>query len=135
MYNVLVSRNIDIGLITFRDTDNVNMRQAKALGLINGFDGYAFPDATLKRGEAAVILMNACKFLQIDPIKLQTKTFSDEPQMPEWCRTAVSYVTSTFKIDSIIMSGKGDVFDHLGTFTREQAIMVVYKLYALKVSN
>lgn len=109
----------------FEDTENPDILYAYHLGIINGKQEQIFePHALLARKEAAVILTNAAKALGRYPYN-QPVEFSDSADIDEWARKSVNYVAHR-----AIMNGVADgQFAPNQTFTTEQAIITVLKLY------
>lgn len=108
----------------FTDTSKYSIRLAAALGLVNGTgDGAFSPNKSITRQEAAAMLQRTADLLGTVQ-KTQSLTFNDEAQISDWAREAVDFVTSCG-----IMNGKGEGFDPLGTYTREQAFITMLNTY------
>ncbi len=140
---------------SFPDTDNLNVRVAAQLGIVNGrTNGNFDPNANITRQEAAKMLALAAKiiaaseavnkisdtptaqeiadweskfvndgFLQVDDV-----AFADGETIYAWAKPFVSYVNTIG-----VMNGTSTTtppnFSPLRTYTREQSILTVYRLW------
>ena len=110
--------------VQFTDTSKYSIRLAAALGLVNGTGNGAFsPNKSITRQEAAAMLQRTADLLGTVQ-KTQDLTFNDEDQISDWAKDSVEFVTSCG-----IMNGKGEDFDPLGTYTREQAFITMLNTY------
>ena len=111
----------------FRDTDDVNVQKMGGLGVIRGKGNNLFaPNDNLTRQEAATILARLLEVLNV-PIVTKPPVFSDVANTASWAREAVGQMQATG-----IMSGTGnDMFGPLESYSIEQAIVTLYKVYCL----
>lgn len=114
-----------IAAYPFSDSSDRYMIAATVLGIINGFvDGTCQPANTISRAEAAKILAITASLAGIDaegdPID-----FADSNEIRIWAKEYVDFVSATG-----IMGGIGNnTFDPLGTYTVEQAIVTMLRIY------
>lgn len=116
----------------FIDTTSSNAIAAYALGIINGRgDGIFDPYATITRQEAAALLMRSAKILGMDTENVVDAGFVDGEEVGVWFKDAVNFV---YQIN--VMNGTGnDAFSPLGTYSREQSYMTIYRLFKAVIDN
>ena len=117
----------------FTDTDNADIICANLIGIVNGRGNGIFdPTAGITRQEAAVMLANASKVLGITAGT--APAFTDIGEAGTWAHDAIGTVASIIAGNgSAVMGGTGNGgFSPLGTYTREQSIMTVYRLFTAK---
>ena len=113
---------------TFTDTDDINVRKAATLGIVQGVGNGAFdPNGELTREQAATMLERtyraSLRYLQGGG----TSGFADSSSVSSWAADAVAKMEN-----SGIMTGVGNNrFDPQGPYSREQSIMTMYRLYRL----
>jgi len=124
MYETITSREITERK-TFDDTTDTNVEKAAAIGVVAGVGDNKFaPDSGLTREQAAVMLTNLAAAIG-EPLAEQATIFADNGNISSWAVTQVGQIQSTG-----IMSGVGNnTFDPQGTYTREQSIVTVLRLY------
>ena len=113
---------------TFTDTDDINVRKAATLGIVQGVGNGAFnPNGELTREQAATMLERT---YQVSRRILQgggASSFADSSSVSPWAADAVAKMEN-----SGIMTGVGNNrFDPQGPYSREQSIMTMYRLYRL----
>lgn len=110
----------------FSDTTDSCVIAAYALGIVNGRGNGVFdPYSTISRQEAAAFLTRGAKVLGMDTTVIEDVTFADAADVAAWAKDDVSYV---YQIN--VMGGTGnDTFSPLGTYSREQSFVTVYRLY------
>lgn len=110
----------------FTDTTNPNVIAANALGIISGRGNGIFdPYSAITRQEAAALLTSSAKVLGMNTTPAQQTTFADNGDVAVYFRNAVSFV---YQIN--VMGGTGnDKFSPLGSYTREQSFITVYRLF------
>lgn len=110
----------------FGDTTDSYVIAAYALGIVNGRSKGVFdPYATISRQEAAAFLTRGAKVLGMDTTVIEDVKFADDADVASWAKKDVSYV---YQIN--VMGGTGkDAFSPLGTYSREQSFVTVYRLY------
>ena len=117
----------------FTDTELSYIVAANCIGIVNGRGNGIFdPDAGITRQEAAVMLANAAAVLGIKGE--EAMRFNDMANAATWAQNAISTVTSIVSTTGArVMGGVGnDMFDPLGAYNRQQAILTVYRLYMSK---
>ena len=124
LYEAVKGREVT-GRMTFVDTSNVNVEKMGALSVVNGVgDGKFAPDRALTREEAAIVLSNLMRALG-KPLPEQAASFADNASISSWARTQVGQVQA-----AEIMGGTGNnMFSPKGSYTREQSIVTMLRLY------
>lgn len=115
---------------TFSDTTDQDVLKAKGLGIVNGKgDGTFAPKALVTRQEMAIMYYKALdeayrelgeRIKQPDGIL----TMSDKDQVASWASKYVDFV-----YENNIIKGSNGNFNPLGNATREQAIVVLKRVY------
>lgn len=95
-------------------------------GIVNGVGNNKFgPNESLTREQAAKILMGAAKTISL-PGSESANSWADASQISSWAHEGINYV-----VGAGIMNGTGEnKFEPQGIFTREQAIVTVYRMVA-----
>lgn len=115
-----------MGTYPFRDTSDPDVIAAYALGIVTGRGGGLFdPDAGITRQEAAAFLTRTAAGLGMDTFSTKRSEFVDNSLVGHWFREAVEFVSQTGVMGSV---GK-NAFDPLGTYTREQSYITIYRLF------
>lgn len=118
----------------FGDVNDLAVTAANKLGIVNGTSATAFsPNASIKRQEAAAMIQRAASVLTVGG-GTDSPTFTDTKNSPSWAVSAIAF-TSSLKSSSgaRVMGGVGNnAFDPTGTFTRQQAILTVYRLFGCR---
>ncbi len=114
--------------VSFPDTDSANVIAAAKLGIVNGRASGAFdPTANITRQEAAKMLALAAKVLGAD-ITASEVAFADADSIYAWAKEFIYYVNTIG-----VMNGTSTTtppnFSPLRTYTREQSILTVYRLF------
>lgn len=128
-------RTIEYGV--FNDTQDLYILSAYALGIINGRGNGVFdPEGNITREEAAAMLMRVGIFENIN-VNAEPIDFNDQSDFSSWARGAVSYVSGCMDIRSNrIMNGYTDGgFHPRDQYSKEQAFMTIFRLYALKTGR
>lgn len=112
---------------TFQDTSDPNVQKMAGVGVVSGVgDGIFSPGSIIDREQAATMLARLAAALG-KPLTAQSTAFSDNAAISSWAIDAVSKV-----VGSGIMAGTGNnTFDPHGTYTREQSIITLLKVYSL----
>ena len=100
---------------------------AYALGILNGRSATTFdPDSPITRQEAASILMRCYRLYGGDyQAADQSPALSDWSSVAGWAQADAAAV-----LELKVMQGSGSTFNPLGTYTREQAVLTLLRLYA-----
>ncbi len=111
----------------FTDTDDENIMKMGALDVVIGVGGGKFdPASTITREQAAIMLSNLMRALD-EPLDRHTSTFDDSASISSWALAQVGQVQGAG-----IMAGIGDnLFAPKRTYTREESIITILKLYDL----
>lgn len=106
------------------DTWDEGVINCYRFGIVDGVGNNKFsPNESLTREQAAKILMGAAKTIGL-PGSESNNIWSDASQISSWAHEGINYV-----VGAGIMNGTGDTtFDPQGMFTREQAIVTVYRM-------
>ena len=148
IYNYLNIIKIEFnhGENTFADTENKKVIALSNLEIVNGrAEGKFVPDATLTREEAATILARVVN--NVHPLKATGMTgnwivFYDEAEFSDWAKFNIQNmykygIMGGVGVEEMTIGVNGGsesivtrpVFDPKGTFTAEQAIATVLRLY------
>lgn len=121
-----VSGTID-GRSTFTDTTDVNVEKMAYLGVVNGAgEGKFNPNGNLTREQAAAMLSRLANVLG-KPLSGQAPAFADNASISPYAVEAVGQVQAVG-----IMGGVGNnTFAPGGSYTREQSIITIVRLYDL----
>lgn len=116
----------------FWDTYNPNVTFMNNLGIVSGYGNGKFgPYDNITREQAATILMNFIKFVleERDPANGTVASFNDMGSISGWAKNGVEYVTSRKGCGYSIMGSSGNNnFEPKAGYTREQAIITVYRM-------
>lgn len=119
---------VPLGVDIFDDTNNPLIIKAFELGIVSGKKPHEFaPMENVTREEMCVILSKTLNVMNKSLEKKKTyNNFSDEDSISSWAKDAVDQMTQ----DSNILSGVGgNNFSPRGNTTKEQAIIVIYKIF------
>lgn len=126
-------KNIQLRQNVFTDTTDNEILAANALGIVNGVGNGKFnPDGVISRQEAAVMLMRTASALGITIPEAKGESFSDSDDFAEWAKAGITFVSRMVDKNSNqkVMSGVGNnLFSPLGTYTREQSIVTMLRLF------
>ena len=124
LYEAVTGQEI-AGRVTFNDTNDINVQKAAYIGIIAGVGGNRFnPAGTLNREQAAVLIYRLVETIST-PLPAARPVFSDNARISTWAFQGVGAVQA-----SGIMGGTGHGnFSPRGTFTREQSIITMLRLY------
>ena len=120
-----ITRSEISGRIPFIDTIDTNVQKAAYIGVVQGVgDGRFDPWGGLTREQAATMLARLAYAIG-SPLPEYAATFSDNDAISSWAIDAVGQVQAAG-----IMSGVGNnMFDPQGTYTREQSIVTMLRLF------
>lgn len=110
---------------SFVDAYNIDVLSCYRLGIIKGKGNKIFdPNASITRNEAAIILSNTAKVLNIKATG-EDIVYKDKNLIPDWSKEYVSFVTRAG-----IMSGGTDLyFRPNGLYTSQEAIATIYRMH------
>ena len=108
------------------DTWDIDVINCYRFGIVDGVGNNKFgPNESLTREQAAKILMGAANKINL-PGGESSNVWADASQISSWAHEGINYV-----VGAGIMNGTGNnQFDPQGMFTREQAIITVYRMVA-----
>lgn len=138
----IYNKAVDNGLVqnagfsnvkAFKDTEDIDVQHAAALGIVNGYgDGIFKPKELIKRSDAAVMLYRLAKVINPDAVMDKPLNFSDKESINAYARDAVAYISSAVdnQTNRRVMQGvSGNRFDPNGTYTRQQAYLSAIRLF------
>lgn len=110
---------------TFADTTDINVEKMGALNVVSGVGTDRFnPDGTLTREQAAAMIARLAAAVG-EPLPEAGATFSDKTSISPWAANQVGQVQA-----ANIMGGVGNnLFAPAGTYTREQSIITMLRLF------
>lgn len=121
----------------FIDTKDENVLMCYEIGIISGVGESKFnPYANITREEASIILINMLNFLDVDTSeKSDLDRFVDIDEASHWAKEFILQVSSLeTPYGENIMSGTSvDTFSPLSTYTVEQAVSTLVRVYDLKI--
>ena len=131
---ILAENGKTINYSVFRDTQEYSILAANALGIVNGRgDGVFDPLGNITREEAATMLMRVGVLSKTVP-NIEPLEFPDDFKFSSWAVDSIKYVSGC--IDSRgnrIMNGYANGgFYPTDTYSREQAFMTIFRLFAIK---
>ena len=110
---------------TFSDTSDENVEKMAALGVVNGVGNGKFnPTGPLTREQAATMLSRLAEVLG-HPLASGTASFGDSAAIASWAAAAVGQVQAA----GIMEGTGGGNFTPQGSYTREQSILTILRLY------
>ncbi|RAP74512.1 S-layer homology domain-containing protein [Paenibacillus montanisoli] len=117
----------------FRDTANYRIGQAYELGIVKGTSQTTFsPRANVTREQLALMLQNTLAKAgfqkRLQDGKGTPPKFADDKLLAAWSREAVGILSGNGILKGSLTAGKLR-FEPRATTTREQAIVLVYRIY------
>lgn len=110
----------------FADTEDINIQKMGGLQVVSGVGGDLFsPEGIITREQAAVILANLMRAMGLPVSNQAPPTFADNADISTWATTAVGGIAAA----SVMRGGGNNTFSPKGTYTREQSIITLIKLY------
>lgn len=125
----------NIADISFGDTNNTTILKAAALGIVKGFeDGSFYPNQQISREDAAVMLERLLRILDPDLKSnlLQSLEFTDESQISDYAKNAVSMMSSLLDPSSntpIMQGNETGAFLPKENYTRQQSYLTFLRAY------
>ena len=118
---------------TFTDDGYYEVQFLAAAGIVNGMgDGTFAPEENITREQAAAILYRMAEFLNKDTTPVsESIDYDDEYEISDWAKENVTMISQMG-----IMNGVGEnKFEPDGTYTVEQAILTMSRLYKINLKN
>lgn len=114
-------------IMPFADTNDMSVFTLYSKGIINGKSKTEFaPNDLLTREEAATILDRMAGYLKITKQPIGEYKYADAELFSDW---AVESINNMFELN--IMVGTGDnLFDPSGSYTRDQAIATMLRIFS-----
>ena len=134
---ILSERGQAIEYGVFDDTDDLYILSAYALGVVNGKGNRTFdPGGNITREEAAAMLTRVGRLENIS-INVNPLEFTDESSFAPWGAEVIRYVSGCMDTrGNRIMNGYTDGgFHPKEPYSRQQAFMTVFRLYAMKTGR
>lgn len=128
LYETYKGTPIEVGTVTFKDTDNPEILKAATLNLVEGTGNNEFsPNRIISRQEMATILYRALQKINNseDYSISEIWPYSDHHLIEPWAVDGVYYCTNA----GIIVGTGINTFDPQGLATREQAVLVCKRAY------
>ena len=130
----LKSKSVALANNIFSDTNNYNILNVNALGIVKGRgNGIFSPDDFISRQEAATMLMRLSKTMNFEP-NGEYKNFSDIETIQLWAKESINYISAiTDPINNkAVMGGtssKDLIFSPFMNYTKQQSILTLVRLY------
>ena len=102
------------------------------LGIINYSGGSFKPNQTITRQETATMLMRLAKVMGLEEPNASKVSFTEQSAIASWFADGVVFISACQDPQSgkRVMGGTGNGrFDPTGSYTREQSIMTLIRLY------
>lgn len=118
--------------VSFKDTRDEDVLKAASVKFLAGSNGYFNPFEELSRQQFCVIAYQAIGVIRPDigkPVS-NAPQFRDANEVASWAKTAVDFCTAKG-----IIVGSNGILNPTGKLSREQAILMLYKVYELCKSN
>lgn len=115
----------------FEDCNRYEVNIAYSMGIVSGTGkGKYAPNGQITREQAAAMLARTAALLNIKP-NADAPTFADSALFSEYAASAIETVTSIVGNGNAVMVGSGNNnFNPRGTYTREQAILTLLRLWS-----
>jgi len=115
------------GRVTFVDTDDVNVQKAAHIGVVEGIGNNRFdPHSSLTREQAAAMLTRLAVAVD-SPLPSRAPTFVDNDRISWWASAYAGQVQGAGIMEGI----GGNRFSPQGTYTREQSIVTILRLFTM----
>ncbi|MCH4887401.1 hypothetical protein EZV73_07455 [Acidaminobacter sp. JC074] len=128
-YNVVLDfPDVDVTSDVFTDTNNQQVLKAYELGIISGRGpGIFAPNDKVTREEMCVIIDKSLKVMDRTlALKKTYRNFEDASLISSWAKDAVDKMANDH---DIIAGVGGNMFSPKGNATKEQAIIMIYKVF------
>lgn len=129
---ILSDKGISVDYNAFDDTDSPFTAMAYTLKIVKGYGNKKFgPDDLITREQAATMLENATLSYKGDYCSTNNKIkYNDRDDFSDWAIEGIDFVsTTTNSLDNTsIMAGYNNEFHPKDYYTKEQAIITIYKL-------
>jgi len=118
-----------INSVSFSDCSDDKIRFLAGADIINGMgDGTFVPEGCITREQAATILYRTADFLGNKTVTETEKAYADEALISDWAKVAVNGMRAM----GIMKGVSENVFESQGSYTVEQAIATMLRLYECK---
>lgn len=124
----LQQKGLSINPAAFDDTRDQDILAAYALGIVNGVGKNSFnPNGAITRQESATMLLRLQRALGYDISQVPTNNFAYGNLISSWASDGVNYCYA----NGVMMGVDANNFAPNGMYTREQAIITIYRLIKL----
>lgn len=124
----LQQKGLSINPAAFDDTRDEDILAAYALGIVNGVGNNNInPNGAITRQESATMLLRLQRALGYDISQVPTNNFADGNLISSWAADGVNYCYA----NGVMMGVDAKNFAPNGMYTREQAIITIYRLIKL----
>jgi hypothetical protein len=120
--------------VSFKDVDDYYVNKAAKLGLVSGDgDGYFHPNSDITRQDAAIMLCKLAEVLGLDCNVQSVDKFADHSDIAFWAKDYIYKICGIKSAggDGIMAGVAGNKFAPKGNYTREQAIVTIYRLLSV----
>jgi hypothetical protein len=130
---LIESGELEVDYDRFSDTDDPIVAIGAALGITTGTTGGRFdPDMEFRREQAAVMTHRLLTALDwAGPGNGRTEPFSDIDLAGDWAAPSIAFAA----LHRVMTGIGGDIFDPLGTFTRQQSVTVFSNLVRIALTG
>lgn len=115
----------------FDDTSDRYVLAASTLNIVKGYGNRKFgPDDLITREQSAVMLTRLAKIFNVDTSENRSIQFKDRSSFSDWAVSSIDFVThrTDKKTNTPVMMGSDNLFNPKGNYTKEQAILTIYRL-------
>ena len=119
--------------VTFADCSDPDVLAAAAIGAVRGMGDSTFrPGSSITRQDAAVLLLQSASALGLTFAPGEGLRYGDWAQVAPYAQPAVAWaslVRDGVSASPVMAGVGGSLFDPLGHYTREQAVLTLLRLY------
>jgi cell wall-associated NlpC family hydrolase/uncharacterized membrane protein YsdA (DUF1294 family) len=133
MFGQLDSVSLDEN--TFKDTENIHAVKGYVLGLIQGNNGYFYPDQKITREEMIVIFIRLSDAIELRAeVELLSKSptkfeFTDNKDISDWAQQAMKRAVSNGLVRGTESEDGGIYLNPKSLSTKEEAILLNLRLF------
>lgn len=115
----------------FDDTKDKFVAAASALKIVKGYGNGKFgPDDLITREQAATMLTRLAEVFNVNTSETRSIAFNDSILFSDLAISSIDFVTHRIdkKTNTPVMIGSDNLFNPKGSYTKEQAILTIYRL-------
>lgn len=130
---VILDEGKTIDYNAYYDCKDPNVAAVTTLGIVNGTGNGTFsPNKNISREQAATMLTRAANVLGLSVPNGNSVYFDDSAKISSWAMQGVVFISSCQTGPNRIMGGTApSLFSPQGTYSREQAVVSVNRLYEI----